>query len=225
MKNLDLKKNSTLLKGIFIKTTFAALLFSAATIVSTSTAFAAVETFKLDPNHANITWHASHFGFSTPNGKFTMPEGTLVLDEEHPANSTLNVVIDMTRVMTGADDFDKVLKSKQFFDIEQYPTATFESTKVDVKKNKKEAKVHGMLTLHGVTKPVVLDVKLNKLGPNPMFKSQTAGFTASTTIKRSMFDMGYLADKGIGDDVKLNIEAEFAVPAEPKAAPKATTEE
>ena len=95
---------------------------------------------------------------------------------------------------------------KLFFDTAQYPTATFKSNKVEVT-GKTTAKVSGLLTLHGISKPVNLVVSLNQSGINPITDNLTAGFAAVTTIKRSDFNMTTLLP-GLGDDVLLDIQAE-----------------
>ena len=165
----------------------------------------AANTYKLDPLHTAVVWHVNHFGFSTPSGKFMNAEGTLLLDEKNPSASKINVTIPITNVNTGVPKLDEHLRTKDFFDAEAFPTAAFVSDEVKVT-SKDTAIVRGTLTLHGVSKPVSLDVKLNKLGEN-MFKQQTAGFSATATIKRSDFGINtYLP--GLGDEVKLDIESE-----------------
>lgn len=165
----------------------------------------AAETYALDTNHTNIVWSINHFGFSNPSGKFTKVEGQLVLDEANPANSKVSMTLSPANILTGIDKLDEHLKSKDFFDVEQFPNATFVSTKVALT-GKDTAKVTGTLTLHGISKPVTLDVKLNKIGVN-MFNKKTAGFSAFTTIKRSDFGINtYLP--ALGDDVKISIESE-----------------
>jgi len=181
-----------------ILTTIAALAFL--------TSAANAETYKFDQNHTTVNWSANHFGFSNPSGKFTDFEGALVLDEANPTKSSLDVTIKMDSLNTGLPKFDKHLKSADFFNVDKFPTAKFVSTSV-VLVGKKTAKVKGELTLLGVTKPVTLDVKLNKLGLNSFTQAKTAGFSATTTIKRSEFGMSY-GVPGISDDIKLTIEAE-----------------
>ncbi len=166
---------------------------------------AAPQTYKLDPTHTAITWHVSHFGFSTPSGKFMNVDGTLVLDEANPAASSVKVEIKVADGKSGVTKLDDHLAGPEFFDVAKFPTATFTSTKVELT-GKDTAKVTGDLTIHGITKPATLDVKLNKIGENFM-KVPTAGFTASTTLKRSDFGMTtYLP--GLADDVKIDIESE-----------------
>ncbi len=169
----------------------------------------AADTYKFDPNHTSVLWHENHFGFSNPAGRFGITDGSVTLDEANPANSKVDVTIDVKSLTTGIDKFNEHIKSKDFLDADQFATATFKSTKVDVT-GKDAAKVTGDLTLHGVTKPVVLDVKLNKIGEHPMNHKKTAGFTASTTIKRSDFGISMYVPN-VSDEVKIDIEAEASV--------------
>ena len=189
------------MKGIIVRvlSVFVALFFV------TSTAQAA-ETFTLDPSHTYVLWHIKHFGFSTQAGKWYVSGGTLKLDKDKPESSKVNVTIQVANVVTGIPELDKHLKGKLFFDAEQYPTATFVSDKVDVL-DKTAANVHGMLTLHGVSKPVTLAVKLNEMGVNPITEKPTVGFSATTKINRSDFGIKTLIP-GLSDEVGLNIEAE-----------------
>ena len=165
----------------------------------------AAETYTLDSSHTNVVWSINHFGFSNPSGKITKVEGTLVLDETAPANSKVNVTMSPANLDSGIEKLDEHLKSKDFFDVEQYPTITFVSDKVELT-GKDTAKVTGTLTLHGVSKPQTLTVKLNKIGANMMGK-KTAGFSATTVIKRSDFGMTTYVPN-LGDNVGISIESE-----------------
>ncbi len=182
----------------------AALLTGLSVTGVTSSANAA-ETYKLDPNHTAVIWHVNHFGFSTPSGKFMSVDGEVTLDEANPAASSVKAVIQIAGINSGVAKLDEHLKTPDFFDAAKFPTATFISKRVDLT-GKDQAKVAGDLTLHGVTKPVVLDVKLNKIGEN-MMKLKTAGFTASTVIKRSEFGMSAYVPN-VGDEVRIDIETE-----------------
>ncbi|MBV8801740.1 MAG: polyisoprenoid-binding protein [Gammaproteobacteria bacterium] len=166
----------------------------------------AAETYTIDPNHSYVLWHISHFEFSHPSGKWMVAEGTLNLDKEQPQNSKVNVTIHVADMITGIPALDKHLKGQLFFDVEKYPNATFVSDKI-TKTGKDTAKIHGILTIRGVSKPITLDVKLNKMGISPITNKETVGFTASTTLKRSDFGITTLLP-GLGDDVKIDIEAE-----------------
>jgi polyisoprenoid-binding protein YceI len=176
-----------------------------AALLSLPLAAQAAESYSFDPSHTNILWHTSHFGFSSPSGRFGIKEGTITLDAEKPENSIVNVTIDTTNLVTGIPKFDEHLKSPDFLDATKFPEATFKSSKVEVNGN--AAKVSGDLTLHGVTKPVTLDVTLNKQGEHPITKKKSVGFSATTTIKRSDFGIDkYVPD--VGDEVHISIESE-----------------
>ena len=188
-----------------MKNSIRAVLLAGSFIMMAGAAHAAPETYTLDTSHTNVVWSINHFGFSNPSGKMTKVEGTLVLDEAAPANSKVDVTLSPADVQTGIEKLDEHLKSKDFFDAETYPKATFTSTKVELT-GKETAKVTGTLTLRGVSKPVVLNVKLNKIGTNMMGK-KTAGFSATTIVKRSDFGMvTYLPN--LGDSVGISIESE-----------------
>jgi polyisoprenoid-binding protein YceI len=169
----------------------------------------AAETFTLDPQHTYVLWHIKHLGFSTQAGKW-YASGTLIFDKDKPENSKVNATIQVADVVTGIAELDKHLKGKLFFDVAQYPTATFVSDKTTMT-SKTTAKVHGTLTLHGVSKPIVLDVKFNQVGINPVTDKMTAGFSATTQLKRSDFGINTLLP-GLSDEVKINVEAEAYKP-------------
>lgn len=193
------------MSNVLNKITLAALL-----ALISAPVYAAEETYTLDKSHTNILWSANHMGFSNVYGKFADMEGKLVLDEAAPQNSKVSVTIKMASVTTGIEKFDAHLKGKDFFDVEAFPAATYESTKVEITEAGKKAKVTGNLTLHGITKPVTLDVTLNKIGLNTFSNKKTAGFSASGVIKRSDFGISY-ALPAVPDEVKLVIESESSI--------------
>ena len=166
----------------------------------------AVDIYKIDANHANITWSASHFGFSNPNGKFTDIDGVVTLDENNPQDSSVEITIKTSSLVTGLSKFDEHLKGTDFLNVAKYPTAKFVSTIV-TPIGKTAAKIQGNLTLCGITKRVILDAKLNRIGLNPINQKKTVGFTASAVIKRSDFDIIF-GLPGVSDNVKLAIEIE-----------------
>jgi polyisoprenoid-binding protein YceI len=162
--------------------------------------------YQLESNHAFVVWTANHFGFSDQMGKFPGITGEIIFDEKKMSDSSVNATIDINSLATGSEKFDTHLKSADFFNVKKFPTAKFVSKKVTaVGKNK--AKIEGELTLHGVTKPVTLDVKINKKGTSLLTQKETVGFSATSTIKRSEFGMDY-ATPGVSDEVKLAIEVE-----------------
>lgn len=187
-----------------MKKNLLAILVVSVTLLVCLSSYAA-DTFTLDPQHPYILWHIKHFGFSTQAGKW-YANGTLILDKEKPQNSKVNATINVADVITGIPELDKHLKGKLFLNVEQFPKATFVSDKVDVL-GKDKAIVHGTLTLHGVSKPITLNVKLNQVGTSPITNKMTAGFTASTTLKRSDYGINTLLP-GLSDDVTIDVEAE-----------------
>ncbi len=159
----------------------------------------------LDPQHTYVIWKINHLGFSSQIGKW-YANGQLILDEQKPQNSKVSATIQLTNLITGIPELDKHLKSPLFFDVEKYPTATFVSDKV-TPINKNSASVHGLLTIHGVSKPITLQVTLNKVGKNPINDKLTAGFTGKTVLKRSEFNMMTLLPD-LSDEVSIEIGAE-----------------
>ena len=175
-----------------------------ALVLMSSSAFA-LEKYTLDASHSYVDWQLSHFGFSHPSGKW-FANGTLELDKDKPQDSKVNVTINVADMVTGISKLDEHMKGEEFLDVAKYPTATFVSDKVTVT-GEETAKVRGMLTLHGVTKPVTLNVKLNRLATSPITSKMTAGFSATADIKRSDFGIKAFLPN-LGDDVKLKIEVE-----------------
>ena len=169
---------------------------------------ALAEEFAFDPSHTHILFTISHFGFSDVRGEFLDFEGAAVLDEEDPANSSVTVVVDTASIDTGWAERDAHLRNADFFDVETYPTMTFESTAVEMTGDD-TARVTGDLTILGTTQPVTLDVTLNAVGPHPFREGVTvAGFSATGTIDRTDFGLAY-GSPGIGDEVTILIETEL----------------
>ena len=174
--------------------------------LSPMSAYAAPEHYTFDANHTNIDWRANHFGFSNPSGKFAKSSGTLVLDEKAPEKSVVDITIDTTSLVTGIEKFDEHLKSPDFLDAKKFPTAHFKSRSV-VLTGKDTADVTGDLTLHGITKSVVLKTKLNKIGENSMSHKHVAGFSATTTLNRSDFGIK-TGIPAVSDAIILTLEVE-----------------
>ncbi len=185
---------------------FRTLLIASALSLLANQSFAESKKYTFEGNHSSVTWFANHFGFSNPSGKFTGVEGVINLDEQNPAKSSVEATIKISSLNTGLEKFDQHLKSADFFNLEKFATAKFVSKKVTLVK-KDSARVEGDLTLVGITKPVVLNVKFNKSGMNPINQKQTVGFSAQASLKRSEFGINY-AIPGVSDEVKLLIEVE-----------------
>lgn len=173
--------------------------------LSSATAFAA-ERYEIDPAHTQVQFGYSHFGFSHITGRFDQVTGEFMFDAADPAKSSIQVTIPLTSISTGVAKLDTHLQSADFFDAEKFPEAIFKSTQVTVVSADKLT-VAGDLTIHGVSKPVVLDVTLNKAGLHPMTKVLAAGFDASTTLKRSDFGVGAYAP-AVSDEVSILITLE-----------------
>ena len=171
---------------------------------------ASAATYNIDAAHTQVQFTYTHLGFSHLNGRLNQVSGSFDFDPAKPANSSINVQIPMASLSTGVPKLDEHLNSPDFFDVEKFPTASFKSTKVTAL-GKDKLSVAGELTIHGVTKPVVLDVTINKVGIHPMKKVAAAGFDASTTIKRSEFGVGGMTPM-IADEVKLSISLEAQEP-------------
>ena len=173
---------------------------------SAKASFAEAVKYQIESNHAYVVWFANHFGFSNQSGKFSDVSGEIIFDEAKPANSSVDVTIKIASLVTGLAKFDQHLKSADFFDAEKFPTAKFMSKKIKVI-GKDKSKIEGDLTIHGVTKTVVLDAKMNKSGVSAITQKPTIGFSATAEINRSEFGLEY-AIPGVADKVKLVIEAE-----------------
>ncbi|MCE3269209.1 MAG: yceI 1 [Burkholderiales bacterium] len=172
---------------------------------------ASATNYIIDSSHTSVTWNISHFGFSKPSGKWMVESGVIALDENNLNNSKVTATIQVEDINSGIQKLDQELIGKQFFDAARFPTAVFVSTHVKQKSANKLI-VTGNLTLHGITKPVTLNVTLNKLGMRPVVMQKGVGFSATAIIKRSDFGIkAYLP--GLGDTVNLLIEVEAAMPA------------
>jgi polyisoprenoid-binding protein YceI len=166
-------------------------------------------TYKVDPNHTQVIFSISHFGFTDFSGFFSGASGTLQLDPSNPSASKLELSIPVSSILTTVPVLDDQLKAVQWFDVEKYPNATFTSTKV-TPIGEDRATVTGNLTLHGVTKPVTLKAHLIGSGTNPLDRFFTVGFEAVGTIKRGDFGIKQYLPL-LGDDVTLKIAGAFVL--------------
>jgi polyisoprenoid-binding protein YceI len=163
--------------------------------------------YVLDKSHAKVVFSINHLGFSTYYGFFPDLSGTLDLDPAAPEKSALNVAINVAGMVTTDPKLDQKLKSDTFFDTAKFPKATFKSTAIEVT-GEGRGKLTGDLTLHGVTKPVTLDVTFNGAGTPPMTQIYVVGFDAVATLKRSDFGIKNFVPL-VGDEVTLRISCEF----------------
>lgn len=166
--------------------------------------------YTIDARHSQVLFTYAHMGFSHITGRFTEVSGRFDFDPAAPAKSSIEVDLPMASLSTGVVGLDNDLNGDGFFDAAKFPNAHFKSTKV-VEKGKDQLAVSGDLTIHGVTKPVVLDVTINNMGMHPMKKVPAVGFDATATIKRSDFGIARLIPIG-SDDVVLRITLEAQQP-------------
>jgi polyisoprenoid-binding protein YceI len=172
-------------------------------------AMAQTSTWVSDPAHSEVDFAITHLSISNVHGRFGKVAATLAYDETDVTKSTVTAIIDVSTVDTSEDARNNHLKTPDFFDIAQYPTATFAST--SVAKSGNGLIVNGNFSLHGVTKPVVLNVD-GPTGPvQGMDHKQHSGFSATTTISRSAFGIGTKFPASmVGDEVKLSIDLDLA---------------
>ena len=169
-------------------------------------AFAA-DQYKFDASHAQVLFSYNHLGFSTTYGMFSGFDGTATIDMDNLANSSVETTIGLDKMLTGWEGRDGHFKSPDFFNAAEFPAVTFKSTKVEPTGDM-TAKMTGDLTILGETKPVTMDVKLNKVGEHPINKKGWAGFNATTTLKRTEWGLGKFAPF-VGDEVNLMISVEL----------------
>lgn len=165
---------------------------------------------QIDTSHSSITFVVRHMKFAKARGMFSSFEGTINFDEENIANSSANVTIDANSIDTADENRDNHLRSSDFFGTEENPNLTFVSTKVEA--NGGDYKVHGDLTMNGITRPVVLDAEFNGQGTSPM-GPEVYSFSAETKVNRKDFDMNWNAALEAGgflvsDEVKIELEVE-----------------
>lgn len=182
------------------------MFLSAALAVAASAGVAAPEKYVLDASHSQILFSYDHLGFSTSWGMFSGFEGEIMFDKDDPANSSVTVSFPVRSMFTGWEKRFDHFMSDDFFGAGADDMITFTSTSIDVNDDD-EARITGDLTMNGVTRPVVLEAELNKMGQHPMAGKDWAGFEAETTLKRSDFNLGKFAP-AVGDEVEVEISIE-----------------
>ena len=170
--------------------------------------------YQLDKSHASITYTISHLGYSHYTSRFNDFDATLDFDAKDPTKSKLEVKINPASTDSNNAHLKEKLDSATFFDTVKFPEAKFVSTKIE-KTSATEGLITGDLTLHGVTKPVVLKTTFNGGGVNPFAGVDSLGFSAIGKLNRSDFGITeYLP--AVGDEVKFYVEVEFNLPKEAK---------
>jgi polyisoprenoid-binding protein YceI len=164
-------------------------------------------TYTIEPDYTQAVFRWNHLGFSNPAAQLSQGQGTLEFDAADPTHAVVNVTIPLSTLDTGVPALDEHLRSEDFFEVAKFPTASFRSTKVEQGMGKDRLKVTGDLNLHGVTKPVTLDVTVLKVGSNPRTSLPTVGFEATTTLKRSDFGLGAYVPQ-VSDEIRLQISSQ-----------------
>ena len=175
-------------------------------VVTGADANAAPVTYQLDPSHTFPSFEADHMGISVWRGKFNKTSGTLVLDKA-ASTGTIEAVIDIASVDFGLDAMHEQAVGPGFFDIAKYPQAIYKGELVDFVDGA-PTRVTGLLTLHGVTRPVDLKINLFKCIPHPMLKRELCGADASATFQRDEFGLTAGKDYGFNMGVNLRLQME-----------------
>ncbi len=188
------------------------ILFAAALLFIVP-ALASAGTWNIDPEHSSVGFKVRHMMVSNVKGEFGKFSGVVDIDDKNIADSKVNVTIDTTSINTGVAKRDDHLKSADFFDVAKYPTMTFVSRKV-TKAGNDRIKVHGDLTLHGVTREVVLDVEGPSAEAKDPWGNLRRGASATTKINRKDFGLTWnkAVETGgvlVGDDILITLEIEM----------------
>ena len=167
--------------------------------------------YQIDPAHSSAQFSVRHMMISNVRGEFTKVSGTITYDPDSPQDSTVEATIDAASISTGDAQRDAHLKSADFLDVEHFPTITFRSK--EITKSGDGGKIKGDLTVHGVTREVVLDVEGPSLEVKDPYGNLRIGASATTKISRNDFGLKWnsaLETGGvlIGDELKINIDVE-----------------
>jgi len=178
--------------------------------IVTLTAFTTVlPTWQNDDPHSQLGFTVSHLGINDVSGTFNDFDVTVQSVKPDFSDAVIELSAKTASIDTRVEARNNHLKSADFFDVEKYPTLNFKSTAVKPA-GKNKYKLTGNLTLHGVTKPVTMDLLYKGTVENPMSKKQTAGFQVTGTIKRSDFNVGpKFPAPMISDEVKIKADGEF----------------
>jgi polyisoprenoid-binding protein YceI len=165
----------------------------------------AADTYDVDPVHTVLVFKVNHLGYTDFYGRFNDISGTITIDEQNPALSSVKLDVKADSVDTHSDRRDQHLRSPDFLNASQFPRISFKSTKVN-KKGDTTYEVAGDLTLRGVTKPLTVTLTRHKTGEDPWGNYRT-GFNGSFTIKRTEFGVSYMPE-AISDEVHLTLGLE-----------------
>jgi len=169
------------------------------------------EDWKIDGSHTNVGFSVSHI-FTSVQGRFDRFDGTIVFDPKAPESAVVRATVEAASINTNNAKRDKHLRSDDFFDVEKYPTLSFESTGGVTEMKDNRGKLAGNLTIHGVTKPVVFDVTFRGQGKDP-WGNVRAGFAARVDINRKDYGLNWneVLETGgllVGEEVEIQIDVE-----------------
>ena len=190
-----------------MKNSAKALIISSALALTTIASAALPSQWQLDDSHTRVGFSVNHLGFSTTMGHFNDVKGVVNYDVKAPSKTNMSFTIATDSIDTNWDARDEHLKKAEFFNVAKYPTMTFKSTSVKFI-NPQQAKVTGDFTMLGQTKPLTLDVTLNKIANSPLTKEPVIGFRATGNIDRAAYGMTAFAD-GITTNVPIQIDGEL----------------
>lgn len=190
-----------------MKNSAKALIISSALALTTVASAALPSQWQLDDSHTRVGFSVNHLGFSTTMGHFNDVKGVVNYDVKAPSKTNMSFTIATDSIDTNWDARDEHLKKAEFFNVAKYPTMTFKSTSVKFI-NPQQAKVTGDFTMLGHTKPLTLDVTLNKIANSPLTKEPVIGFRATGNIDRAAYGMTAFAD-GITTNVPIQIDGEL----------------
>ena len=194
----------------------ACIALSLSAVCAAGAAVAAPATYRIDPDHTFPSFEADHMaGLSVWRGKFNRTSGTVVYDKAKAAGD-VDIVVDAASIDFGQDALNQHIQSAEFFDIATFPQAHYVG-KLAAFKAGKPTRVVGQLTLHGVTKPLELQIRQFKCMPHPMLKREVCGADAYATFQRDQFGISAGKDWGFSMTVTLRIQVEAV--AEPATSP------
>jgi polyisoprenoid-binding protein YceI len=163
--------------------------------------------YRFDPTHSRLYFHVDHLGYSRSIGRFERFEGSFRFDPEDPAAARAEVRIEIGSLDMGDAQWNRTLLGKRWFAADEHPAAVFRALRWLPAGDGQQGQLEGELTLRGITRPVTLDVRVNRIGPNPYTLRHTAGFSAQGRISRREFGLD-AAPGVVGDEVGLWIEVE-----------------
>ena len=187
--------------------TFSKSLLAACIASLSLSATAATITYKVDPEHTYPSFEADHLGgLSTWRGKFNHASGTITLDKA-AGTGAIEIVVDMASADFGHDVLNKAMQGKEMFEADRYPQAVYKGRLAEFVDGR-PTQVVGDLTLHGITRPLTLEIDAFKCMPHPVFGREVCGADALATFKRDDFGMTAGKDYGFSMDVALRIQVE-----------------